>query len=108
MRLNFTRKNSGYISKVNADIGDHVKKGTVLAVIDDPELQQQFARAEAAVQQAEASLVVAKRRFEGLQADLKLQQVTLQRWEQLFAGKAVTRQQLDEQTRQARRLKRQP
>jgi RND family efflux transporter MFP subunit len=90
-------KDSGYISKVNADIGDHVKKGTVLAVIDDPELQQQFARAEAAVQQTEASLVVAKRRFEGLQADLALQQVTLQRWEQLFAGRAVTRQQLDEQ-----------
>lgn len=90
-------KDSGYISQVNADIGDHVKKGTVLAVIDDPELQQQFARAEAAVQQAEASLLVSKRRFEGLQADLALQQVTLQRWEQLFAGRAVTRQQLDEQ-----------
>jgi RND family efflux transporter MFP subunit len=90
-------KDSGYISQVNADIGDHVKKGTVLAVIDDPELQQQFARAEASVQQSEASLVVAKRRFEGLQADLALQQVTLQRWEQLFAGRAVTRQQLDEQ-----------
>ncbi len=90
-------KDSGYISQIDADIGDHVKKGALLAVIDDPELQQQFVRAQAAVQQTEASLQVSKRRFVGLQADLTLQQATLHRWEQLFAGKAVTSQQLDEQ-----------
>jgi RND family efflux transporter MFP subunit len=90
-------KDSGYISQINADIGDHVKKGDVLAVIDDPELDQQFARAQAAVQQASAALDVAKRRLVGLQADRTLQQVTLKRWELLFAGKAVTTQQLDEQ-----------
>ena len=90
-------KDSGYISQINADIGDHVKKGDVLAVIDDPELQQQFARTQAAVQQASAALDVAKRRLVGLQADRALQQVTLKRWELLFAGKAVTAQQLDEQ-----------
>lgn len=90
-------KDSGYISQINADIGDHVKKGDVLAVIDDPELEQQYARAQAAVQQAKAALEVARRRLGGLQADRTLQQVTLKRWEQLFAGKAVTNQQLDEQ-----------
>src|SRR5438128_2383008 len=31
-------KDSGYVAEVNADIGDHVKKGDVLATIDDPEL----------------------------------------------------------------------
>jgi multidrug efflux pump subunit AcrA (membrane-fusion protein) len=90
-------KDSGYIAQINADIGDHVKKGDVLAVIDDPELQQQYARAQAAVQQARAALEVTKRRIVGLQADRTLQQVTLKRWEQLFTGKAVTNQQLDEQ-----------
>jgi RND family efflux transporter MFP subunit len=90
-------KDSGYISQINADIGDHVKKGDVLAVIDDPELQQQYARAQAAVQQAKAALEVTRRRLVGLQADRTLQQVTLKRWEQLFVGKAVTNQQLDEQ-----------
>jgi RND family efflux transporter MFP subunit len=68
-----------------------------LAVIDDPELQQQVERARAAVQQAAAAVEVAKRKLVGLQADQTLQQVTLKRWEQLFAGKAVTTQQLDEQ-----------
>jgi multidrug efflux pump subunit AcrA (membrane-fusion protein) len=42
-------KDSGYVLHVDADIGDHVKAGQVL-VIDDPELQMQFVRAEVAVQ----------------------------------------------------------
>jgi RND family efflux transporter MFP subunit len=90
-------KDSGYISQIHADIGDQVKKNQVMAVIDDPELQQQLLRSRAAVQQAAASLEVAKRRLTGLQADRTLQQATLKRSEQLFAGKAVTGQQLDEQ-----------
>ena len=40
-------KESGYITEVLADIGDHVKKGAVLAVIDNPELQQQLLAAQA-------------------------------------------------------------
>jgi len=90
-------KESGYISQINADIGDQVKKNQVLAVIETPELQQQLMRSRAAVQQAAAALDVAKRRLTGLQADRALQQATLKRTEQLFAGKAMTGQQLDEQ-----------
>jgi multidrug efflux pump subunit AcrA (membrane-fusion protein) len=90
-------KESGYALKVDADIGDHVKAGQVLAVIENPELQMQFVRAEAAVQQANAAREVAKRRVVGMQADLALQQVTLKRQEQLLAGKAMTQQQIDEQ-----------
>lgn len=90
-------KESGYALQVDADIGDHVKAGQVLAVIENPELQMQFVRAEAAVQQANAAREVAKRRVVGMQADLTLQQVTLKRQEQLLAGKAMTQQQIDEQ-----------
>jgi multidrug efflux pump subunit AcrA (membrane-fusion protein) len=90
-------KESGYALTVDADIGDHVKAGQVLAVIENPELQQQLVKAEAAEQQANAALEVAKRRVAGMEADLVLQEVTLKRQEQLFAGKAVTPQQLDEQ-----------
>ena len=90
-------KESGYVSQIHADIGDQVKKNQVLAVIENPELQQQLLRSRAAVQQAAAALDVAKRRLTGLQADRALQQATLKRTEQLFAGKAMTGQQLDEQ-----------
>jgi multidrug resistance efflux pump len=103
-------KDSGYITEVLADIGDHVKKGQVLAVIDDPELQRQLVGAQAALvvkeemvkaadataQQAQAAIEVAKSQLVGLQADLKLAQVTLQRQEELFTGKAITNQQLDD------------
>jgi multidrug efflux pump subunit AcrA (membrane-fusion protein) len=90
-------KESGYALQVNADIGDHVKAGQVLAVVDNPELRMQLAKAEAAVAQSNAALEVTKRRLTGMQADLTLQQVTLKRHEQLFAGKAMTNQQIDEQ-----------
>jgi RND family efflux transporter MFP subunit len=90
-------KDSGYVLHVDADIGDHVKAGQVLAVIDDPELQMQFVRTEVAVQQASAALEVAKRRVVGMEADLLLQRVTLKRQEQLFTSKVNSNQQLDEQ-----------
>jgi multidrug efflux pump subunit AcrA (membrane-fusion protein) len=52
-------KDSGYVSQVNTDIGDHVKQGQVLAVI------AQFDKAEATVQQTKAALEVAKRQLVG-------------------------------------------
>jgi multidrug efflux pump subunit AcrA (membrane-fusion protein) len=89
-------KDAGYVSQVNSDISDHVKLGQVLAVIYDPELQAQYDKAKAAVQQTEADLEVAKRQLAAMQADLILQQVTLKRQQELFAGKASTAQTLDE------------
>ncbi len=89
-------KDSGYVSQINNDIGDHVKKGRVLAVIYNPELQAQFDKAQAAVRQTKATLEVAKRQLAGMEADLVLQRVTLKRQKELFAGKAATPQTLDE------------
>jgi multidrug efflux pump subunit AcrA (membrane-fusion protein) len=89
-------KNSGYVSQINSDIGDHVIKGQALAVIANPELRAQSDKAQAAVQQATAAVEVAKRQITGLQADLALQDVTLRRQKELFAGKAATAQMLDE------------
>src|SRR5258705_10114944 len=39
-------KVSGYLSDVRVDIGDHVKAGEVLAVIDVPEMKQELAEAK--------------------------------------------------------------
>jgi multidrug efflux pump subunit AcrA (membrane-fusion protein) len=89
-------KDSGYVSRVSADIGDHVNEGQVLAVIDDPETQAQYDRVLAGVQQAKAALDVARRQYIGLQADRTLQLLTLRRQKELFAGKAATPQTLDE------------
>jgi multidrug efflux pump subunit AcrA (membrane-fusion protein) len=89
-------KVSGYVSQINNDIGDRVRKGQALAIIANPELQAQSDKAEAAVQQATAAVEVAKRQITGMQADLALQEVTLRRQKELFAGKAATAQMLDE------------
>jgi multidrug efflux pump subunit AcrA (membrane-fusion protein) len=89
-------KDSGYVSHVNADIGDHVEEAQVLAVIADPETRALADKAGAGVQQAKAALEVAQRQLVGLQADSALQLLTLRRQKELFAGKAATPQTLDE------------
>jgi HlyD family secretion protein len=89
-------KNLGYVIQINNDIGDHVKKGQVLAIIYDPELQAQSDIAVAGEGQARAALGVAKAELVGLEADLALQRVTLERLRALFAGRAATAQTLDE------------
>lgn len=103
-------KDAGFLTEVKADIGDHVKQGQVLAVIDDPELLKQvdsakatlaarreMARAaEAAVEQSRKALDVVRSQQAGYAADLGLAEATLKRQEELFGSKAITNQQLDE------------
>jgi RND family efflux transporter MFP subunit len=48
----------GYVSKWFSDIGDHVTKGQVLAVIDTPDLDAQLAAARAELGTAEANVKV--------------------------------------------------
>jgi multidrug efflux pump subunit AcrA (membrane-fusion protein) len=103
-------KTSGYVSAVRADLGDHVKKDQLLAEIRVPELEKSLAAAmatlearrqmlraaEAAVAQSRKALEVAQKQSGSYEADLKLQEVTLKRQEELSAGHAATAQQLDD------------
>lgn len=75
---------SGYLKDWYDDIGAHVKAGQVLAVIDTPDLDQQLA-------QARADLATAV-------ANQKLAQLTADRWTNLLARDAVSRQETDEKT----------
>lgn len=51
---------SGYLKGWFVDIGDTVTNGQLLAIIETPELAQQIAQAKAQVDQAAASLAIAK------------------------------------------------
>jgi RND family efflux transporter MFP subunit len=73
---------SGYVKDWHEDIGAHVKKGQVLAVIDSPDLDQQLA-------QARADLIRA-------QANEQLAQVTYERWKTLSKQNIVSQQAKDE------------
>jgi RND family efflux transporter MFP subunit len=76
----FSRTN-GYLKKWYFDIGAHVKKGQLLAVIETPEVDQQL-------QQARSNLLTA-------QANLDLATITKTRYQGLLKAKAVSQQDVD-------------
>jgi RND family efflux transporter MFP subunit len=63
----------GYVAKWHADIGDHVRKGQVLATIETPDLEAQLVAARAKLKAAEASVVAR-------QADADFAETTYARW----------------------------
>jgi RND family efflux transporter MFP subunit len=89
-------KISGYLSDVRVDIGDHVKAGQVLSVIDIPEMVKELAEAKAQLESKRKALETALREVEHHKADVTLQDATLKRQEVLFEGRAITDQTLDE------------
>ncbi len=75
-------RSAGYVKRWSKDIGSHVAKGELLAVIESPEIDQQLSQAEAARQQTAASLALARS--------------TVDRWEALRKKDVVSQQELDE------------
>src|SRR5260370_19297664 len=61
-------KDAGYIRVIHVDVGDHVKEGQVLAVLEIPELAAQLAGADAAVRHAPEEIRRAKSDVERAQS----------------------------------------
>jgi multidrug efflux pump subunit AcrA (membrane-fusion protein) len=76
---------NGYLRKRFVDIGDHVKKDQLLALIDAPDLDQQVEQAREQLNQAEAQV-------KQQQAQLNLNRVTWERWRVLVAKGVFSRQ----------------
>jgi len=74
-------RTNGYLKKWYFDIGAHVEKGQLLAVIETPEVDQQL-------QQARSNLLTA-------QANLELASITKTRYQGLLKNKAVSQQDVD-------------
>jgi RND family efflux transporter MFP subunit len=74
-------RTNGYLKKWYLDIGAHVKKGQLLAVIETPEVDQQL-------QQARSNLQTA-------QANLDLASITKSRYQGLLKAHAVSQQDVD-------------
>ena len=85
---NMFARATGYISKRNVDIGDHVKAGELLAQLAVPELDDQISQNEATLDHLKSMLAQAE-------ANRKLQQVTWGRDAPLVEKGWVTRQQGD-------------
>jgi RND family efflux transporter MFP subunit len=81
---------NGFLGKWYADIGDHVHKGQVLALIETPELDAQLVAARAQLEAARAQLLARK-------ADAEFAKSTYERWRD--SPKGVVSEQEREQKR---------
>jgi RND family efflux transporter MFP subunit len=72
---------NGYVKMWYKDIGAKVKTGDLLAEIDTPDLDEQYAEAKAALARAIA--------------DQKLADITAERWKKLLASDSVSRENAD-------------
>lgn len=84
----FARAN-GYLKTRLVDIGDHVRKGQLLAVIDSPDLDAQVAQAREQVRQAESQVAQQK-------TQLALTKITWDRWHVLVQKGVFARQDGDQ------------
>jgi len=75
-------RTTGYIARWTPDIGDHVRAGQVMAVIDGPDLDQELNQARAALEQARANLEIAR--------------ISAERWKDLGSQNAVAQQDVDQ------------
>ncbi|WP_285268838.1 HlyD family secretion protein [Kaistella rhinocerotis] len=101
---------AGYIKEIKYSEHQAVKKGDTLVVLDDREIRTQLAQAEAAYQNARASrnvtasavntvsnnVNVADANIAGAKARLWNAEQNLNRYKNLLASEAVTRQQFDQ------------
>jgi RND family efflux transporter MFP subunit len=74
-------RTTGYVKAWYHDIGSHVSKGELLAVIETPELDQQLAQARADLATAQSNLAIAK--------------TTSDRYKDLISQNAVSQQDTD-------------
>ena len=77
-------RTNGYLKKWYSDIGTRVKTGDLLAEIESPEVDQQLSQARAELGTAEANM--------------KLAELTMHRYEALFKLEAIAKQDVDNAT----------
>jgi len=75
-------RTNGYLLHWYFDIGAHVKKDQLLAVIDTPEIDQQLQQARGNLDTAQANVAIAK--------------ITADRWQGLVSDGSVSQQQTDQ------------
>ena len=75
-------RTSGYLTHWYADIGTHVRKGQLLAIIESPEVDQELNQARATLSQDQANLTLAG--------------ITAKRYQDLIGTNAVAQQEVDQ------------
>jgi RND family efflux transporter MFP subunit len=85
---------NGYVDKWFVDIGDHVKKGEILATIDAPEVDAELNAAKARLKASEAQILVK-------QAQLGFAKTTYERWKNSPKGVVSEQEREDKKAQNA-------
>ena len=80
-------KVSGYLKVQNVDIGDRVKLGQLLAVIEDPEVDKAVEQNRASLDQAQAKVKVAESKIRSAQAAKDASEALVKQAETMVAAK---------------------
>ena len=86
----------GYVQRVSAQVGDHVREGQALITLDARDLDVSLRRAEAGRAEVESAIPELENATAAAKANLDLAQTTFKRMEELAAKKSISNQELDE------------
>ena len=86
----------GYAREVRAQIGDHVRGGQALVVLDARDLETSVARAEAGREEVKSAIPEAESGVALARSQLDLAQVTFHRMQDLVNKRSITNQEYDE------------
>jgi len=91
-------KVAGYIKSINVDIGDRVRQGQVLALLEVPETDAEMTRASAAIEQANAEVARAEDEVKRIESAHEIAHLSLTRIQSVSQKEPglVPQQQVDE------------
>jgi membrane fusion protein, multidrug efflux system len=94
--VTISSKIMGYAREVRAQVGDRVREGQPLVVLDARDLETSVARAEAERDEVKGSIPEAESSIALARSQLDLAQVTFHRMQDLFDKRSITNQEYDE------------
>jgi RND family efflux transporter MFP subunit len=97
-------RTNGYLKQFFVDIGQHVTKGELMAIIETPEIDQQLQVSEADLKSAQADLALANTTSERYQNLLKSDSVSRQETDVAVSGAAAKKASVDAAEANVRRL----
>jgi len=102
-RIALASQINGFIREMRARVGDNVKPGQILAVLDSRDAESQMTAAQAAVEEAQAALSEARKAYQAAldmqsasRATMDLAGQTFARYQKLFESRSVSPQEIDE------------
>jgi RND family efflux transporter MFP subunit len=91
-------KIAGYLKEIYVDVGDHVNKGQLIAVLEAPEMTQELAQAEATLKRTQLDIERARSEVQRSEAQRSISKVSFDRLESVIKARPnlVAQQEVDD------------